>query len=331
MSIGYGVLVLQTAYLKKYYPLQFFKAALNSIDKSKLSKYILDAKHNGIKIKHPNINNSESGFSIHNNEILFGLQSIKGLGEATVSQIISERNKNGKFKNYNDFSERCNPSDSLVITLVKAGAIPTKDKMDFLIKYADSKLEFSYKPVSTLPTLKKLENEWRIDTTVYDTKEKRLEIYNQKRLELEKIKFKDKKQNYIKTFAEKYLQDEDLWEFETLSTFINNNPFDEVYEDITPFNEIENGMSGVIVGVIAGITKKKDRNKNQFAYIQIYSSFGIEEVTCWSSQYSKYQDFIKKGSKIAVLCKKEDGKGFVNEMKTYEQWESDREKIVKRG
>lgn len=330
-AISYASLCLQTAYLKAHYPLQFYKAALNVVDKKDLSKYILDAKHNGIDIIPPDINKSEVGFSIHNGKILFGFSSIKGLGEAVANQIIDERNKNGEFKGFKDFLDRVNPGESLVVTLIKAGAIPLRNKRDFLIKYANSQLKFNYKPVSTLPTLKKLENEWRIDTTFYDTKEKRLEIYNQKKLELETAKFEEKKQKYIEAFTEKYLQDEELWEFETLSTFITNNPFEVIYEEITPFSEVEDGMSGVIVGVIAGITKKKDRNKNQFAYIQIYSAFGMEEVTCWASQYSKYQDLIKKGNKIAVLCKKDNEKGFVSEIKTYDQWVADREKIVERG
>lgn len=76
----------------------------------------------------------------------------------------------------------------------------------------------------------------------------------------------------------------------------------------------------VLVGVISKVTKKKDKNKRQFAYLIMYSAMGIIEITCWANQYSKFQDIIKKDSKLAILCNKKDGKAFVSDIKTYDQW-----------
>ena len=326
-SISYASLALKTAYLKVHYPKEFYKASFNIIDKSQLSRFIVDANNNGIKVYPPSINKSESGFSIQDGKLMFGLSSIKGLGDA-VSFVIEERNKNGNFKGFKDFIDRCNPGESLIVSLIKSGALPCKNKKEFLLKYAESKYTFNYKPVVTLPTLKELESTWGIDTKEYDTKESRLEIYNQRKEIVDREKFEKKKEKGIKAFVEKYMQDEDLWEFETLSTFITNNPFEKIYKEIRPFDEVEEGMSGVVVGVISKITKKKDRNKNQFAYVEIYSAFGIEEVTVWASQYKVYHTLIKKGNKISALCKKKEGKGFVSEIKTYDEWEKDREKII---
>ena len=47
--------------------------------------------------------------------------------------IINKRNTNGKFKNFNDFVERTQPTKAQIISLVKSGAIPTKNKKQFLI------------------------------------------------------------------------------------------------------------------------------------------------------------------------------------------------------
>jgi len=188
-SISYASLCLKTAYLKAHYPVAFYKSSFNIVDKSELSKYIVDANRNGVKIIPPNINKSKINFSVQGNEIMFGFSSIKGLGEVVAKQIIDERNENGMFNSFKDFNERFNPSESLIVTLVKSGAIPLKNKREFLLKYINSQSEFNYKPVSTLPTKKVLENEWRIDLDTYDTKEKRLEIYNEKKMEVEKVKF----------------------------------------------------------------------------------------------------------------------------------------------
>lgn len=321
-SVSYSTLCLQTAYLKAHYPVEFYKAAFNVVDKSKLSKYIVDANRNGVKVLPPNINHSEINFSIKDGKIMFGLSSIKGLGDKIAQEIINERNKNGIFKNFKDFVARINPSESLIVSLVKAGAIPTKDKLNFLHNYILSQYEFNYKEVSTLPTLEKLRNEWRIDTELYKTKEQRLKIYNQKKEIVEKEKLQERKENAIKEFDEKH-KDYDLWEFETLSTFITSNPFLEIYDSITPFEEIEEGDNGVMIGVVSKVTKKKDRYKKQFAYIEIYSAYGTEEITCWAAQFSKYQDLIKKGKKLAILTKKKDEKGQVVEIKEYTRWEED--------
>ena len=126
-------------------------------------------------------------------------------------------------------------------------------------------------------------------------------------------------------FAEKYLQNEKFWEFDALSVFINNNPFVEAYKYIqTPFDEVDEGQKGLVVGAISKIQKKKDRNGKQFAFIWMYSAFGLVEVICWHTQYKQYEDLIKRGNQIAMLCKKSDEKAVVQEMKTYEQWLDDR-------
>ena len=328
-AMAYASLCLQTAYLKKHHPVEFFKASLNEVDKSQLSGYILDARANGVQITPPNINISEKGFSIHNGKILFGLQSIKGLGESVANTIIDEREKNGLFKSFNDFAKRVKPSESLIVTLVKAGAIPTKNKEDFLIKYGQSDMvikPFNYKEVKSLPTLKVLENQWGIDTDLYNNKELRLIEYNKKKRVVDEAKHKEKNNKIFDIFANKYFKDTDLWEYETLSVFVGENPFIAIYKDVgmKEFPEIANGMSAIVVGVIAEVVKKKDRNKNQFAYIKVYTAWGIQEIVCWASQYSRFQNLIKKDAKIAVLCSKKDDQAFVHTIKSYEQWKSER-------
>ena len=123
---------------------------------------------------------------------------------------------------------------------------------------------------------------------------------------------------------EKYLQNEKFWEFEALSIFINDNPFKDIYNYITSFEEVEDGSKGVIIGIVSNIIKKTDRNKKQFAYVSIYSTFGLIDVICWHSQYKEYQDLLKRGNQLALLCKKKDDKAICQSIKTYQQWLKDR-------
>ncbi len=325
-SALYAVLCLQTAYLKAHYPAYFFKALfnLNKNDYGALNKYIIDAKEHGIEILSPHINKSQKDFVVMDGKILFGLEAIKGIGEKFVEQLLEER-KNGAFKDFDDFKDRMNPSTSQVVTLIKSGAFPAKNKRQFLIKYAKSLFEVKkYKDVTILPKLSILQEKWDIDTDRIKDKEERLKIYNQKRKIEFNIQQQQKYKKFTEEFTEKYLQNEDFWEFEALSIFINNNPFEKIYNYITPFEEIEDGSKGVIIGIVSNIVKKTDKNKKQFAYISIYSTFGLVDIICWHSQYKEYQDLLKRGNQLALLCKKKDDKAICQSIKTYNKWLIDR-------
>lgn len=326
-SALYSVLTLKTAYLKKKYPVEFFCALLNQKrdDYGALNKYILDAKEFGVSLMPPHLNKSDRGFSVNDGKILFGLEAIKGVGEKFVDSLLEKR-ANGKFKNFNNFYERMSPSNAVVIALTKAGAIPCKDKRKFLSQFEDSQIaQKEYKPVVSLPKLSVLKEKYGIDTDVIKDKTERLRLYN---IEKEKEYIETQKEKYNKSmteFNEKYLQNEKFWEFDALSVFINDNPFVEAYKYIkTPFDEVEEGSKGLVVGIIANIQKKKDRNGKQFAFLWMYSAFGLIEVICWHTQYKQYEDLIKRGNQIAMLCQKSDDKAVIKEMKTYEQWLDDR-------
>ena len=74
-------------------------------------------------------------FSVINGKVLFGLSALTGIGATLAKDIIDERNTNGKFKDFNDFITRVQPTKNQVVSLIKSGAIPTKNKKKFLVKY----------------------------------------------------------------------------------------------------------------------------------------------------------------------------------------------------
>ena len=327
-SALYAVLTLQTAYLKANYPVAFFCALLNQKidDYGALNKHIIDAKDFGVEVTAPHINNSERGFSINETRILFGLEAIRDVGEKIVEQIIAEREKNGKFKGFSDFYDRVKPSNKVVIALVKAGAIPCKNKNEFLLSFADSLFEKKpYKPVVSLPKLSVLKEKYNINTDVIKDKETRLALYNKQKEKEYYVQQREKYNKEMNEFKEKYLQNEKFWEFDALSVFIKDNPFVEAYKYIeASFDDVPEGSQGVIVGAISKVQKKKDRNGKQFAFIWLYSAYGLIEAICWHTQFKQYEDLIKRGNQIAILCKKSDDKPVIKEMKTYEQWLDDR-------
>lgn len=332
-SYSYAVLCFETAWFKAHYPTYFFKALFNQ-NKDKagaINKYILDARYFNVDIMPPNINHSGMNFTVDKDKVLFGLSAIGGIGESLSKQIIEERENNGIYKSFNDLIQRLSLGKSSVIALIKSGAIPCKNKREKLISYLKSEYQpLKFSEVQSLPIYKKLEEDWNIDLKkyvipssgkriVYD-KEALLTEYNR----LKKIQFEENQKVRFQKYIDdnkKYLEDEQFWEFQTLQVFINDNPFDAAYTFLTPFEDVPDGEKCTLVGIIAKVQKKKDKNGKQFAYINIYSSFGLVEGIVWHSQLKEYEDLVKKGQQVAILCKKDsEEKVIVEKLKPYSKW-----------
>lgn len=331
-ACAYGLLSYLTAYLKVHYTIYFMSALLTSkSDKvEKISVIINDCKRMGIKVSPPNINLSNISFTPipDKNEILFGLLGVKGLGLAILNKIIENR----PYTSLNDFIEKVGDKTA-IITLIKAGALPTNNKMKSLKKYATSlfnRREFT--PLTTLPTYKKLKEDFGLDSEDYRIdkrkidKDRLLEDYNKIR-ESKFIQTQNEKyKKHMISFQEKYAKDEYMWEFETLSMFLTNDPLQDAYKHTkVDWDLVKNGEKTTLFCVIIDIKRKKDKNGNQFAYLDLYTPFGIIEATIWSSQLKEFSELIKKGRCLAILGRKdEDDHFFVEKIKTYNTWLEER-------
>ncbi|MFH1958420.1 MAG: DNA polymerase III subunit alpha [bacterium] len=152
-STAYAVISYRTAYLKANYPLEFMVALLNSqiADEKKISHYLNGAKSMGLVIIPPDINESGVYFEARGEkEILFGLLAIKNTGEKACEDLVRERDKNGRFKDLNDFLIRDTGLQTfnkrMVEFLVKAGCFSgitpgisdIVEKLETLIASADT-------------------------------------------------------------------------------------------------------------------------------------------------------------------------------------------------
>lgn len=105
----YSWVAYQTAYLKAHYPSEFMAALLTRRkDDIKETAKLLDECHQmGIEVLGPDVNESHPDFGVNaKGQIRYGLMAIKGLGEAAAQSIVSEREKNGTYKNIFDFVQR---------------------------------------------------------------------------------------------------------------------------------------------------------------------------------------------------------------------------------
>ncbi|MCG8699138.1 MAG: DNA polymerase III subunit alpha, partial [Bacteroidales bacterium] len=112
-AAAYALISYRTAYLKKYFPVEFYAATLSSSvrDPDKLAFYLEFARSEGIRILHPDVNTSKESFSVETvlNEdgveekvIRVGLNGIKNVGGEALLRIIEKR----PYKSYQDFVNR---------------------------------------------------------------------------------------------------------------------------------------------------------------------------------------------------------------------------------
>ncbi len=124
-AAAYAVLAYRTAYLKKYYPVEFMTAQLNSFigkDMSKISEYVSYCRQRGIEVYPPDINRSHAKFSVENGSIRFGFAAIKNVSATVTEQIAREREKNGPFRDFYDFLRRSDTLNKRILEgLIKAG------------------------------------------------------------------------------------------------------------------------------------------------------------------------------------------------------------------
>ncbi len=149
-SAAYALLAYWTAYLKTYYPVEFYAALLTEKqdDQAEVARYLSAAKEHGIPVLPPDVNRSGADFTVEDTDdgpaIRFGLSAIKSIGHAVVSTIIEGR-KDGPYESPLDFLSRVNlkkVNKKALEVLVKSGAFdafgyPRKALADSMAKLVE--------------------------------------------------------------------------------------------------------------------------------------------------------------------------------------------------
>ncbi len=151
-AADYGLIAVQTAYLKTHYPVEYMAALLtvyqNNTDKVTL--YASECRQMGIEILPPNVNYSCWGFTIEKgaegeNCIRFGLGAVKNVGEGPVEEIIIGRGEI-TFQNVNDFLRRVDlrkVGKRALESLIQVGALDDFGSRPALLESMDRILSIS--------------------------------------------------------------------------------------------------------------------------------------------------------------------------------------------
>ena len=125
-AAAYGLVAYQTAFLKAHYPAEFLAAMLTATksNKDKTAVYLNECRQMGIEVLVPDVNESESDFTVTDGRIRFGLSAVRNVGEGVVQKIIETREEDGPFRDFVDFVNNVDTAalnKRTVESLIKAG------------------------------------------------------------------------------------------------------------------------------------------------------------------------------------------------------------------
>ena len=125
-SAGYGLVAYQTAYLKAHYPAEYLAALLTATktNKDRTAVYLNECRQMGLEVLVPDVNESESDFTVHDGRIRFGLSAVRNVGEGVVEKIVEARQEE-PIASFLDFVDRVDTgalNKRTVESLIKAGA-----------------------------------------------------------------------------------------------------------------------------------------------------------------------------------------------------------------
>jgi len=145
-AADYGVIAVQTAYLKTHYPLEYMTALLSVFkqDSDKVALYIADCRRMGLEIMPPDVNSSGYDFSPEDcgdgkAGIRFGLGAAKNVGQSAIETILETREADGAFNTLEEFARRVDlrkVGKRALESLIRVGALdslaPRIAMMDFM-------------------------------------------------------------------------------------------------------------------------------------------------------------------------------------------------------
>ena len=126
-AVSYAIVTYRTAYMKRHYPRQYMAALLTSVldNSAKVAEYIAECKDLGIQLLPPDVNESGADFTVAGQNLRFGLVAIKGIGWSAIESLVSERERNGPYTDFQDFCRRMSGRElnrRAIENLILAGA-----------------------------------------------------------------------------------------------------------------------------------------------------------------------------------------------------------------
>jgi len=295
----YALIAYRTAYLKAHFPNEFLAALLTSDqgDLDKVAKNIAEAERTNIRVLPPSVNESFTDFAVvkETGNIRFGLNVIKNVGQKVSDLIVDERQKNGVYKNIENFLDRV-PKEALskkvLESLAKAGA---------LSEFGDNKELFENVDVM-IGFVSKANRNTDVDQLgIFGNDVARKSIQSQ----FKKVEPSNEKERLA-------------WEKELLGTFVSKHPLKEIMpklkgmvRKIESLHENLDNKRVKVGGIISAIQKVNTKNNEPMLFVKLEDLTGSIEVIVFPNILRKYESLFEV-DKILVIEGKINVKDVVN-------------------
>lgn len=326
-SIAYTYLSYVCAWLKTYYPMEFFTALMSirsttmqpEVWASKAPGYVQEAAHFGITVKYPDINKSHAGFTLLEDQIYFGFSAIRGLG-ANASAVLEAARGNAPFRTIKDFLDRVDKSKINASVFQQLALAGTFDSLGYKrTELFDAAKDFyEYYKVTAEHTARVIENHMREQENVSITKD--IEYRDRLRKKAKKEDLTEEETLWLETnkriMLKKPLKLPELPVEPTLTRYAKlpvtipeiikqgellgcwiNHPAPLVYPDATKIADIEGQGIWVIAGIVHDL--KTFKGKNSKTYLTISDGTGTIRVPI----YADSNALPKKGALIRLKFK----------------------------
>ena len=290
-AAAYALIAYQTAFLKTYHKEDFIAATMSTelTNTSKLREFVEELKRLKVEIIRPSINKSFAEFKSEKNKIYYGLGAIKNVGAEAISNIISEREKNGVFNSLTDFMNRVSDKDVNKLQLeglVKSGAFDEFDQDRNKILVSIPKI------------IQKIKN-------INDDKSNNQKNLFENTIEnIDDFNFLD----YTKWSKKELLFEE----FKSLGFYISDHPLNEFKEVFDQLNIhsykdfLKNEKNEALVaGTIMSIQEKKSAKGTPFAIIKFSDNDGEFEIFLFADLLIQNRDKIKETESFVLTLQKD--------------------------
>ncbi len=294
-AAAYAYISYQTAYLKCHYYKEYMAALMTaSLDSTgKILEYTEECSKNGVSILPPDINESGIGFVPTANGIRFALLAVKNLGINSIRDMITEREREGKFISLENFCKRMNGKDinqRAIESLIKSGAFDC---------FGMNRREM-------------IEN--------YDRIFSNIQAYSSRNMEGQ-INFfdldsgEDNSSVSIEAYEEYPLTEKLEMEKEILGIYISGHPLDSfgIYAKLLRTNltaqmtaeerTLKDNSNVSMFCIIQGIKLYTQKNGAKMAFVTLEDTIGEIEGLIFADILAGNRDIIQKGRKVFLTAK----------------------------
>ena len=290
-AAAYALIAYQTAYLKTHHKEDFIAATMSTelTNTSKLREFVEELKKLNIEIIKPSINKCFPDFKAINGKLFYGLGAIKNVGFEAISNIVKERENNGKFRSFFDFINRVNAKDVNKLQLeglVKAGVFDEFDKDRNKILNSIPRIIQKIKNIN--------DDKESHQSNLFDDQEKNEQEFDYSPSSL---------------WSSKELLSE---EFKSIGFYLSNHPlneFEEIFKQlkIKSYNQFyeEDLNEGLVAGTIMSIQEKKSARGTPYAIVK-FSDKKVEfELFLFAEILVANRDKLKESESFVLTLQKE--------------------------